>query len=168
MFVELLLHGLLRIGIEPEDRRQIRLARLEQHQPVGFRAGQRLFVRKDLPAEFFQPQLAEESLAKIRLPFPVEFLVIDVERVFMLLQQHAVGPPVLPEIGGPLVAGVGIGVARLRPVEFQPDDVARMLFVERVLQVRRRSRHTADRRRPTDRPPAPDRTASRAADSHQP
>ena len=54
------------VGVEAEDRAQVVPGRLEEREPVGLRARERLLVRVDLPlAERLEPDPGEEALAGV-------------------------------------------------------------------------------------------------------
>jgi hypothetical protein len=133
---ERLLYGIFLIGIQSENRREVELTGLQQLQTVGFRPRHRLFMGEHFPfAEALQPDLAQKPAAGVSLPFPVEDLVIGIERVFVLLNEHTLMNPAPQEVGGPPILLVGTRVARLVAIQLEPNYVAGMLLVEPFLKL---------------------------------
>ena len=69
-----------------------------------------------------------------RLALDLEVLVVDVERLGGIADQHVVGLPVAQEGGGAGVAVLAVAVAGLLLVEDEADDVVGAAVVEGLLQ----------------------------------
>jgi len=95
-------------------------------------------VGEDLPlAERGDPQPGHEAASGVAYTGVGELLVIDVDGRTGLAKQHALAPPVLQKPPRPRVAIVlRVVVARLQPVQDQPDHVAGVLLVQLILQLR--------------------------------
>ena len=78
-----------RIGIQAEDRAEVRLAHGHQHEPVELWAGHGFLVRKDLAfAETREPLPGQETAAGVGRAGIGEILVIDVDGRIALGEQH--------------------------------------------------------------------------------
>ena len=82
--------------------------------------------------------------------FPLEDLMIGVQRIFVLLDEHSLVDPAFQKIGRAAVLLVRPGVPGFVPVQFEANDVAGMLLVQLFLEfavdhVVRRDSVTSDR-----------------------
>ncbi len=107
-----------RVGIEAEDRAEIHFARLGEGQAIGLRPGERLLVRINLSfTELLDPHAGHKSLPDVVPALPVEFLVVNVEGVFVFAEEDSLRLPVSQEGGRPAVTRSGSaspGSSRLR------------------------------------------------------
>ncbi len=126
-----------RVGEQAEDLREVRLASLGQHETIGLRAGERLFVRVDIAlAETLELHAAHEAAARVGAAGIIERLMVDVDRGLRFRMEHPFAAPVLQILGGAGVLVRLVVVARLFAVEFQAHEVRRVLLVELLLKLR--------------------------------
>ena len=135
--IERLLHLALRVGVEPKHLAEVGPAGTGEQQAILLRAAHRLLVGMDVAgAKPLEPHPRHHAPADELPPLDLELLVVDVERRRRLLHHHPLLPPRLQILGGPGVFVALLVIARLLPVELQPDHVGRVLLVELRLQVR--------------------------------
>ena len=133
--VEQGLHLPLRVRVEAEDLAEVCLAGPREQQPVLLRPAHRLLVGMDVAgAESLQAHAGHHAAADVLLPLHLKLLVVDVEGRRRLLHHHPLLPPLLQELGSPGVFVGGLAVARLLPVELDPDHVGRVPLVELRLE----------------------------------
>ena len=103
--------------VDAEDRFQVALHVPEEVEAVGLDLGERLLVGDDVAVlVLLGPQYADDAPAHAGGAVVVEGLLVDVERVWVLLQ-GAVGDPLLQLLPGSVVPLVGVRV------EGEPGDV---------------------------------------------
>ena len=108
-----------RIGIEPEDLAEVRLAEGRQHQPVDLGSRHGLFVRKDLAlAERREPQSGHEAAANVRRALGGELLMIDIDGRIGFGEQHALGLPVFQIASGPGYSGCRVASSSPGSIRF--------------------------------------------------
>jgi hypothetical protein len=122
--------GALRVGVQAEDRRQVRPGRAGEPQAVLARAGVRALVRADPPrAVVLDPHAREQAAAGLRRPVGRDVVLHErPDRRLLVSDDGAVGLPALQE-----PRRFGVGVAALLPGlrQVDADDVVRRALGQR-------------------------------------
>ena len=126
------LHRAVGVGVEGEDLAEVRLAGLEQPQPVGLRPAHRRLVGEGPAAELVERDARDEPEALEGASRPGVVLAVEVERVGRVLREHPARAPGAPGGRRARVAVDGAAVL-LGAAEDQAHDVVRVAPVELLL-----------------------------------
>jgi hypothetical protein len=123
-------HHAALVGEHAEDRAGVRARRAQQLKTVGLRPGERLLVRQDdALALRIQTQRAEDPAADQATTTELELVFVQIERVALVADQHALADPVAQLHGGARVLVLRVLVRALAR-EFDPDEVVRSAPVQ--------------------------------------
>ena len=120
------LGDLPRVFIEHEDQTEIRRRGLLQIEPVDHRFAQKLFVRLDDGAEFFEFAQRDETMPLVSDSGQLKILHIRVDGLGRVLFQHAIVDPI-GQIGcGP---GILVILAVIRGIRFAFDNTHKIVGI---------------------------------------
>ena len=135
LFVQDVVDDVCPVLVEAPDVFELGAGRLREPDPVLQRPLEHLLVGKDPALRVVaQPHRADETLHLLAADArQVELLLVHPERRPHRGAQDPLLPPLRQQVARPRVAVGLLAVARLHPVQDEPDDVVRVLPVVRLL-----------------------------------